>query len=102
MRTTRVWPSSGSRWLVGQMAAHADRAPKPDPSGALTRGEIAESLLSRRDALLRQLPRQIKLARVLNADDRDWAIDDAIDYLVTENEGGVIADYDALERAFWK
>jgi hypothetical protein len=83
------------------MAAHADRAPTPAPSGSLSRTEIAEALLCRRDALLRQLPHQIKVARFLNADQREEVIDDSVDYLVTENDG-VIADHDALERAFWK
>lgn len=82
------------------MAAHVDRAPKPGQP--LTREQIASSLLTRRDALVRQLPRQIKLARLLTADQQDTVIDEAVDYLVTENHGGEIADLEALERAFWK
>ena len=84
------------------MAAHADRAPSPESPDGLSRTEIAESLLTRRDALLRQLLWQIKVSRFLNEDQHESVIDEAVDYLVTQNEGRVIADHDALERAFWK
>ena len=71
------------------------------PIEALSRDQIAESLVSRRNGLLRQLPRQIKLARNLTRDQHELVIDESTDFLVTQNKG-VVADEDALERAFWK
>src|SRR3954452_15534890 len=82
------------------MAAQTDHA--RTPGREWTREEIAVALLSRRQALLRQLPRQIKAARRLTADQQEWVIDDASDHLVTKNEDGVISDVLSLEKAFWK
>src|SRR3954452_24523372 len=81
------------------MAAQTDHA--RTPGREWTREEIAVALLSRRDALLRQLPRQIRAARSLTADQQEWVIDDAVDHLVTGNEDGVISDVVSLEKAFW-
>src|SRR4051794_27508731 len=100
MRAKKMWPRSGARRLVVQMAARADQS-SPPPDEPLSRDAIAVALLSRRDRLIRQLPRQIRLARQLNAEQHERVIDEAVDYLVTGNEGGVVKDSDALERAFW-
>src|SRR4051794_11179705 len=100
MRAKKMWPGSGSRRLDMYMAARAGSSPNPsDPS--LSRDEIAFSLVSRRDRLIHQLPRQIKLARRLNAEQQEWVIDESVEYLVTENGDRAIKDADALERAFW-
>src|SRR4051812_34412433 len=84
------------------MAASAAHAPQPgDRPRPLSRDEIAEVLVRRRKRLIRQVPVQIKVARSLTADQREWVVDESTLYLVTVNEG-VIEDTDALERAFWK
>src|SRR4051794_10810672 len=104
MRATTLWPSWRSRRLDEQMAARPDLSPDPseEPQEQLSRETIAIALMSQRTGLVRQLPRQIKLARRLNLDQQEWVIDASVDYLVTGNEGGVIKDHNALERAFWK
>lgn len=83
------------------MAARVDLSPS-SPDGQLSREEIAERLMRRRDRLIRQVPGQIKIAKRLTQDQCALVVDLATDFLVTENEDGVIADQDALERAFWK
>src|SRR5688500_5252559 len=96
MGMTTGWPSRRSRRLERCMAAR-----DMPPSEPLSRDQIANSLIGRRDRLLRQLPRQIKLARRLTLDQHELVVDEATDFLVTQNKG-VVADEDALERAFWK
>ena len=86
-----VWPGSGvsaAREIYGRFSR---APPPPGRSALLSHDEIAEILVTRRERLLRQLPRQIKLARRLTADQREWVVDEATDFLVTQNKG-VIAD----------
>ena len=86
----------------GDFAACAPdvRAPLPDERrDALSRETIAAMLVTGRDELLRQLPRQITPATSLTTDQREWVIDEATEYVVTQNKG-TVADEDALERAF--
>lgn len=92
------WPEGRARRLEVRMAARTDSARSPEHR--LDRDTLATLLVGRREQLLQRLPRQVKLARRLTADQREWVIDEAIDFLVTENDR-VIADEDALERAFW-
>jgi hypothetical protein len=85
------------------MAASAARPASPDePPTQLSREAIARILVGRRASLIRQLPKRIKLARNVSSDAYEWIVDDAIDFLVTENEDGVIRGMDDLEKAFWK
>jgi hypothetical protein len=55
----------------------------------------------RRDRLVDQMPIELAAARGLTYDERELAVDLAIDYLVTEYDVPIWAD-DELERAFWK
>jgi hypothetical protein len=83
------------------MAASAAHSQTPSDRPPLSRETIAEILVTRRQQLIRQMPQQIRISRGLTNDQREWVVDRATDFLVTQNQG-VIADVDALERAFWK
>jgi hypothetical protein len=103
MRATKVWPYRRAQRLTRYMAAHAPRSSSAgDAPDGYSRETIARVLIGRRSVLVKQLPRQIKLARFIAPDLHEWVVDEAIDWLVTENDGGVIRDNSDLEKAFWK
>src|SRR3954454_15626930 len=93
-----VWPASRDRRLGGYMAASAAHSQTPSDRPPLSRETIAEILVTRRQQLLRQLPRQIRISRGLTHDHREWVVVRAPDFRVTENRGAMF-DVDAQESA---
>jgi hypothetical protein len=97
------WSGSRSRRLGIRMAEDA-------PGGLFKRipprarrwdaERIATALVSKRDRLVEQLPRELAAARGLTRDQCELVIDEAIDYMVTEY-AKPIADEEVLARAFW-
>src|SRR4051812_7269547 len=98
MRAKQMWPGSGSRRVEGYMAARPDPSPAPNGkrSDELSPAAIAVALTDRRDRLIRQLPRQIKLARRLTDEQLEWVVDESTHYLVVENKDRVIKNAYAL------
>jgi hypothetical protein len=84
----------------------AEERPRRDVPLAARRPEdwtaerVASLLVSRRDQLVDQLPRELAAARGLSRDQRELVVDEAIDYLVTEYSKPIV-DREHLERAFW-
>jgi hypothetical protein len=68
---------------------------------AWTPQRIAEYLGTRRDRYVKQLPRELSVARGLTDDQVELVIDEAIDYLVTEHDKPIL-DAASLEKTFWK
>ena len=83
--TKTVWPGSGVSAARGIYGRSRDLAARSPSRSAAT--QIAESLVGRRDRLLRQLPRQIKLARRLTADQHE-SVDRRGDRLPRHREQG--------------
>jgi hypothetical protein len=79
----------------------ARRGPVLRRRARYTGDDIALRLGYRRDRLVDQVPIELAAARGLTYDDWALAVDQAIDYLVTEYDVPIWAD-DELERAFWK
>ena len=103
MRLTVSWPKSGSRRLGGRMADERPRVGTrfPRRSGDWSREEVAQALVSDRDALVARLPLELARTSGLTRDQRELVVDEAIDFVVTEYSKP-IHDREHLERAFWK
>src|SRR4051812_45493941 len=97
------WPTRRSRRLGAGMAeerARRESIRPPRRAGDWTAERVASQLVTRRDQLVEQLPRELAAARGLSRDQRELVVDEAIDYMVTEY-AKPIADREGLERAFW-
>jgi hypothetical protein len=100
MRLIDFVPVRPARRLDRQMADPAPRDLNRARTAPWSTDRIAEWLVSRRDRLVEQLPRELSAARGLTRDQRELVVDEAIDYLVTEY-AKPIAEVEALRRAFW-
>src|SRR3954451_24122813 len=105
MRASIVLPKRESRRPDGYMAEFANGRPHRGASlrrrSRYTCDDIAVRLCCRRDRLVDQVPIELAAARGLTHDEWELAVDEAIDYLVTEYDVPIWAD-DELDRAFWK
>ncbi|MDA0161259.1 hypothetical protein OM076_13360 [Solirubrobacter ginsenosidimutans] len=63
--------------------------------------QLADALIPRRDRLVDQVPIELSAARGLTRDQWEFAVDEAIDYIVTQYRKP-LSDSDSLERVFWK
>lgn len=70
-------------------------------SAAWTPEDVADELLSRRDELLRMLPRRIKAAGLLRDEQRELVVDDAATFVSVEYERSIGSSKEA-ERVFWR
>lgn len=105
MRAGSFLPGKTSRRLDRRMSdlriARARRGFDELHRDRYTADEIAHGLVPRRDHLVDQVPRELAAARGLSRDQWEIAVDEAIDYLVTEFEKPLY-DSESLERLFWK
>src|SRR4051794_4291815 len=105
MRTSIFLPKQRARRLDGGMAEFGSRQARRGLADArrsrYTPEQIADGLMSRRDRLVDQVPLELAAARGLTRDQWEFAVDGAIDYVVTEY-GPPIRDPDALQAVFWK
>lgn len=105
MRLATFLPDRPVRGPDGQMAefgnGRAHRGLALHGHRAFSRAEIASALVPSRDALVEQAPIELAAARGLTRDQLETAVDDAIDYLVTQYDVPIYST-DEAHRAFWR
>lgn len=105
MRAGSFLPGRTSRRLDRRMSdlriARARRGFDEPRGDSYSADDIANELVPRRDHLVDQVPRELAAARGLSRDQWEIAVDEAIDYLVTEFDKPLY-DSENLERLFWK
>jgi DNA-directed RNA polymerase specialized sigma24 family protein len=105
MRGSILLPKRTARRLDGRMAEldHGRRRFGRDqpPLDGYSPEQIADILMPRRDRLVNQVPRELAAARGLSRDQWEVAVDEAIDFLVTEFDKP-LRDPESVEAVFWK
>jgi hypothetical protein len=105
MRAGIFLPDRVARRPDGHMAEYGKGRPRRGPGirrrARFSAADIAAALIPCRDRLVDQVPLELACARGLTRDQWEIAVDEAIDYLVTEYDVPIFSAAEA-QRAFWR